>query len=159
MSEIGEEHPKELSCFPVTREATENALTEIAKNPGQEIMKEGSILQSEDTHLNQLILSLQQALGGVSASDHIQGALWTYKILRLQAEARGVKLPKLTKELAHTYLIDRIQEAKGGKSRPIGEAFSTQAERMQIEDPELSRALNEITKYKPRKEFFMGGGK
>ena len=153
MVEPTPETPQQTSFLPVTKEAAELALSEIAANPDRALMEEGTIIQTENPQLNQL-LHLRIQAGVSNQNDYIEGALWTHRILRKQAEQGGGKLPVISSKLTDDYLVDNLKRLENKPEISIDQDSKEQAQRLTTEEPELGNALAEITKYKPSKGDF-----
>ncbi len=153
MEEPTPEIPQQISFLPVTKEAAELALSEIAANPNRALMEEGTIIQTENPQLNQL-LHLRIQAGVSNQNDYIEGALWTHRILRKQAEQGGGKLPVISSGLTDAYLVDNLERVESRPEISIDQDSKEQAEKLMTEEPELGNALAEITKYRPSRGDF-----
>lgn len=154
------EIPKEITAFPVTKEACERVISEIGDNADRVMMEEGTILASGNPELHFLIDTNIKA-NQANAPTLIEGALWTHRMLRAQAEMRGTGLPKISRDLSMTYLTDQLEELKqmqltlpdSGPSALV----TKQVEQMTIEEPELAKGLKELFKYRAGKSHLYVG--
>jgi len=148
---------KEPSPLPVTKEAVERALKEIAQDPGKAMMEESNIIQLQNPEINLTLHNKLQSLPGEQRA-YIEGALWTHRILRTQAELNGVNLPRIAPNVGEVYLRDCIDEIRStGVSQTVDDYNRKLGERVIAEEPELGNAIQEITKYRPAKESIYGG--
>jgi len=158
------ETSQETVCFPVTKEAADRALTGIAENPDRVMVEEGAVMQVENPELNLILMALGQSgqTGmGINMGVFSEGALWTYRILRSQAELNGKALPKISEELARVTVQDQINSLREfeGKAPRGGFAPFIEEKMKEIssEEPELGRAIGELTKYRAGKIAFYNG--
>ena len=158
------ETSQETVCFPVTKEAVDRALSGIAENPDRVMVEEGAVMQVENPELNLILMSLGQSFQtgmGINMVIFSEGALWTYRILRTQADLAGKALPKISEELARVTVQDQInsiREFEGKSPRGDFEQFieGTMKE-ISSQEPELGKAVGELTKYRAGKISFYHG--
>ena len=156
MSEPTSEIPQDFDILPLTKESAEIALSEIAADPMKAVVEEGALIQANNPHLN-LLLHTRIKVGIKNQFDFIEGALFTHKILRTQAERGGGKLPVISPDLQHTYLVDAVDRVSNRPSLSISQDWSEQIVSLRTEEPELGKVLEEITRYRPNKEDFNFG--
>lgn len=154
------EIPKETTVFPITKESADRTLSEIAEDPDRVLVEEGAILAMSNPDLNFLVgvgVRANQAVEPI----YIEGALWTHRILRQQAEARGTRLPRINRDLANAYLADRVEELKHqielSPDSRTGDIAIRHFQELVKEEPELGTALNELFKYRAGKPHLYGG--
>jgi hypothetical protein len=155
LAEVGPEQPKEVSCFPVTKEVADRTLAEIAENPARALMQESGIFQMENPELNKSLHSMVAVLPDSLKREYIEGALWTYRLLRTQVEQRGGKLPKISEQLCMSRFADNIELSESGES--LSDSFKKQGKNLASMEPELGAALEKITRYRPDKSSLIGG--
>lgn len=152
----GTEQPREVFPFPVRREAVERALGEIAEDAGKAMMQEAGTLQFQNPAISTLLHSRMQVLS--DPIPYIEGALWTHRILRTQAELNGGQIPKVSHEGAGVWLKNCVDElTKKGRDVSLDDFSRELGENVIAEEPELGKAIKEMTKYRPSKENFYSG--
>ncbi|MBI2196111.1 hypothetical protein HYU45_00685 [Candidatus Daviesbacteria bacterium] len=148
---------KESSPLPVSKEAAEQALREIAQDPLKALKEERDILQNQNPVLSQA-LDTRYRTSPIEQLPYSQGALFTYRILRRQAELNGINLPRVSSDATIIYVEDRIKELKSGNIDQTKAGYNRKlVERVIAEEPELGNAIKEMTKYNPTKEIFYNG--
>jgi len=156
---VGTEALAEYFPSPVSKEIVDKSLTEIAKNPEAVFFYETNLIGAENSQLSTFILIRADLFSDLrSSSEYMEGAVWVYRILRLQAIEKGQKLPRVSSDLVETFFRDQIQETRKTKlGETIVEMFKRIREKMTIEEPELARALREISKFRIGSEYILGG--
>ncbi len=143
------------SFLPVTEKAVNQALMEISFDPDAAIILEAGIIERQNPELN---LTLNMRLQDVTNSKtYIEGALFTHAILRWQANLNGTSLPRVTAPVATQYERDRIRDIqRTDVNMSIEEEWEILKNRMFKQEPNLQRAVEELTKYRPGRIDFFG---
>lgn len=133
------EIPREISILPVTKEAADAALSQIALDPSKASLEEGALIETGNHQLN-LLLHTRIGIGRIKPDEFIEGALWTHRILRTQAERRGNRLPEISRDLADAYLMDGLERVRNTTVR-LDQDVQEQTNKLMSEEPELGQAL------------------
>jgi hypothetical protein len=154
------ERGREQSSFPLTKEAVDRGLTEIAENPDRVVIEEGELMQIQNPELNSGLMSVLNTFP-VERGKFTEGALYTYRLLRKQADMRGERIPIVSNDIWTTHIHDQIEAIRTvGREDPNAGMFESSRQQMETiseQDPEFGRAIKEITKYSPRKDHFFHG--
>lgn len=149
--------PRESACFPVTKEAVDAALGAIAENPDRMLVQEGALLQVENPELNQGLLAAAAGLR-VDRGNFSEGAVFTHRILRQQAEMRGEQMPVVTDAGWHAHMQGQIDEMNAGDPHITIDARAIQKmQEIGAKDPEFGKAVDDLTKYRAGKPSFYNG--
>ena len=152
--QIKTEPSKEPSCLPVTKDAVQRALREIADDPTRVMLEESEIL-ARNPELQSLIFASIKTYG-VHEGPFLEGALFTHRIIRTQAD-----IPIVSTQDKAIYLKDSIDDLESiNKTDPKGtmDALVTnRAKQLGQEDPELDRGLQELFKYRDGKTHLYAG--
>jgi len=105
------EGPKESPLLPVTKEAEDRALAEIAKDPEQALAVEAMTMAGENPHLTRGLVAIARG-HGVSTPAFTEAVMWTYRILREQAAMQGNSVPVVSDDLMHIHMNDIKAEFK-----------------------------------------------
>lgn len=160
------EKPEEKSCFPVTKEVATGVLDEIAWDPWSVYYDEGALIGQINPLLNQL-LNEAEGIEEWHVSSLREGALWAHRILRKQAEERGVELPTVSEDTCTAYIQDiedihqtlKERLGKGGRVwfPEDWERQNLQLKELYDQEPNLGEVLNEMVKYRTERESFLYG--
>jgi hypothetical protein len=139
---------QEVLIFPLGRNAVDKALKEIAQNPKNEMIKEEAYMEHYDPELLAFLEGFQNSTE-VKGFDFMEGACWTYKILRIQADTCNKKLPQVSFDLLETHSRDGIQNQNERTIKQLEPlAIEEKMEKIATQDVEFERAIKEFTKYK-----------
>lgn len=147
-----ERSPQEAKIFPVSAEAVNTTLVEIAANPRATLLEEASLVAIEDPALDQLIGILDK-IPPVDTQAFLEGALWTRRILKTQAGLSGVKIPTLTRDAGMSYLRSQLERVAGTGIKQ-DDLIREDMDELRTQEPELLRARDEITKYRAETTSF-----
>lgn len=90
-----------------------------------------------------------------------EGALWTYKLLREQAEILGERVPIVSLEIWQAHMHDQIEATrKSAIKDPNAGKYDHakhQVEEISARDPEFGRALKILTNYRVGHGHFYAG--
>lgn len=141
--------------FPISKESVDKTLANIAEDPDKAIVEEQTIIEKENPQLAHLLKSTASTLSSIPTV-YLEGGLWTHKIIREQAGLRGGKLPTVSPNIAMGHLKDNVQTTTVmGKN--VEDHFLKMKNEMEVNEPELARALLEMTKYRSNgKDFYEG---
>lgn len=150
------------SCFPVTKDAVDQALAKISENPDRVAVETGALLQADNPDLNLMLMSLlQTGPRNMDQGPVIEGALWTYRILNEQAELNGKRVPHVSRDVCTAHLHDVLETVKMQTSKDpnvnFGDLVTDKVKDAIKEEPYLQEALNELTKYRGMKSLFYQG--
>lgn len=145
--------PEKSGVFPLTKESVDNTLKKIGEGPKWELLEEMGIIEKDNQYLRLFLISTSQALSD-DQSTYQEGGLWTYKFLREQAKLRGVNLPKMDRDMGFVHIQD---ERELSKSKGSGRHFLERKKQLEEREPELGRALKEISRYRINSEDFYTG--
>lgn len=169
MPEPGEVLPpsepaREKPIFPVTREAVDRSLGEIAQDPNAAMTNELSRLTADNrvvsAGLNEYIDSVQRVPQmGMGEQDLMEGMCLAHRILRTQAEMSGRTLPAITEDQWVAHSASRFEAL--GKAVSRGEGMRTIVEGAMGEiaqgDPQFAEAVQEFGKYRVGRIGVMNG--
>lgn len=149
----------ETICFPVTKEAVDKSLSSIAENPEGAHVEESFVMQFENPGLEYwLARELHDSPNyGTEPMTCAEGVVFTYRVLREQANLNGKVLPKISNEIYGVYIQDQIEFIK---EHPKGDLYLFAEEKMKEisnHEPEFARAVNEATEYTAAKTAFYLG--
>lgn len=151
----------ERSIFPVGKESVDKALAEIVSDPTKALVHEKAIMgQQSPALLNALTFYEDKLLSEGSKAnyfDFMEGAYWTHKILRMQAETCGRELPQISLDLILTNYRDSIQKANEQDEKKEVVPYEEKIKKMTDQDPEFERAIKEFTKYRTSPTVFYNG--
>lgn len=150
----------EKSILPVSKDAVDKSLVEIAQNPLKVMIEEGRLIRLKNPALFDKLTLVKNTLGENDFSSYFlfqEGASYTYRILRKQAENLGTKLPVVSDDVVSTFFQEQIQYISEIKEEDRREYFAKQIERISIQDPEFGRAMKEFIRYRALPENFYFG--
>ncbi|MFH1187182.1 MAG: hypothetical protein V1697_03370 [Candidatus Levyibacteriota bacterium] len=150
--------PSENPCIPVTKKAVDNALTSIAKDANRAMDNEETVMKTENPMLYLGFRNFMNLYKQIDQNNAMEGATYTYRILREQASISVKSVPKVTSDIWKTFLRDMIERLEKGSS--VGEASETYNEKIKEiteQDHEFGQALRELTKYRAGKNHFNFG--
>jgi hypothetical protein len=143
------------NLFPVTRNAVDLALGEIALDACRAADNEGELIKDRNVYLNQLVRIRAQIIEEL-ISDYREGVMWTHMIIRQQAELCGNSVPVLSHDTAKAYLHERTVQAVE-KPQLTMEYYQEGLDRIASRDLEFGRAVDEVTKYRTEKDGLIVG--
>ena len=152
--EPNEQLPAEAKIFPISAEAINNGLSEIAADPRGTLLEEAHLVETEDPELNNLFRIIE-GLPGTDVKTFREGALWTRRLLKTQAKLTGGSVPKLTDSAIDSYVKSQLDRTKSGQT--TSDFVKQGMEELKVSEPELFRGLQEITKYRPETTNFNEG--
>lgn len=138
----------EKSILPVSKEAVDEALAEIAQDPQKVLVDEITTMERQNPPLATLVKSFSEKLDATSHWDYMEGAYWTHKILRKQAELCGRQFPTISPDLLKTFFRDTIQHNAEQKQKRKLMFSPEEIQKTIAQDPEFARAIREFTKYR-----------
>lgn len=157
---------QEASCLPVSREIVESVLSEMTGNPARALIEEEEILRTKNPNLMDALfklLKIDEVRSDLTSSHYLiggslkEGALWAHRILRKQAELRGGQLPVISSELEYTHFVDLAERIKKSPETTVPQFVQTGVGRLTLEEPELGKALAEMTRTGPNRDVFNFG--
>lgn len=147
----------EKSILPVSKESVDNALEEIIQDPTRTMSREQALMKKQNPVLFDNLDDFAKKLGSAGYFDLMEGACWTYKILRIQADTCGRELPQISPDLLLTYIHDNIQYANEQSEKKEFVPFEERVKKIATQDPEFGRAIKEFTKYRVIASGFYSG--
>lgn len=139
----------EKSILPVSREAVDEALAEISYAPQEALVEEQALMERQNPFLAGDINTFAGKLDKANYWDYLEGAHWTYRILRKQAEMCGRQLPQISHTQLSTLYRNHIQrsneEEQNKRKEPV--LLSEKFKKIAGQDREFLRAMGEFTKY------------
>lgn len=151
----------EGSILPVSKESVDKALAEIVLDPTRALVHEKAIVGQQNPALFDSLTFFEDKLlsEGSKANyfDFMEGAYWTHKILRMQAEACGKELPQISLDLISAYARDAIQRGNEQDEKKEVVPYEERIKKMAEQDPEFVRAIKEFTKYRTSPVVFYNG--
>lgn len=140
----------EKPILPVSKEVVDRSLAEISSNPLKAMLEEGSVIAIRNPALFDKLTLLKNKLSENDTSSYFtfqEGASYTYKILRQQAEILGKELPAVSDDVISTFFQDQLRYISETKDEDRKGYFAKQIGQIGIQDPEFDRAIKEFTKY------------
>lgn len=138
------ERRERSGLFPVSQDAVQRALSGYGREHlNTALYAEGLIMSTGNRDLSRYVnLKKKILLRPQSFND---GALWTHRMLRMQASVVGTELPEVDKGLIDIFIEDEKKRSKeSGKG--ILEYLNDRAKAMMEEEPALSNGLSEVMK-------------
>lgn len=150
----------EIPFLPIESEIIDHVLRESQGNAMESFEEENKLLDGSNPGLQDLI-RLYELRQPKIAGDIVEGLLWTFKVLRLQASGRGFTLPEVTENTLHKYLDDYTTLirylSRGGNEVSGNEINEFLLEKILAKEPGLKRMLDEVMKYRMYKiGFYLG---
>jgi len=152
--------PETSKLFPLTTQSVERSLTRISEDPESAFMNESKAMGLGNPTLSLGLKILIQTLKPDEGT-FTEGALWTHKLLREQAEMLGEKVPVMSPEIWRAHMHDQMEATRKSaiKNPNAGKYDHTiqQIEEISAQDPEFGKALKILTKYRAGQEHFYAG--
>lgn len=142
------EIPRTPSIFPVTKEAVDNSLDDILKDPQNFVLSETALIDSLNPVFGSTLRGLGQIEGSRNRNSFITAVAYTHRVLREQTELNGSSIPKLSHDLVLGYIDEEIQEnSLTRKGFSIDDFSEAEFKKLEEREPELARGIREISKY------------
>jgi len=142
---------QETHFLPITEGIVTIVLADIAEDPERAIREEEkSIEGTNQTLMRALTRTMIQQ--DHTSSAYTDGALFAHKLLRTQAEARGVSLPFVPTDTLDAHLRD-VEELLTGKHLTRSGLGKEQLTTSGTTDPYFERGITELAKYNPIRHF------
>ncbi|MDO8570378.1 MAG: hypothetical protein Q7R97_02235 [Candidatus Daviesbacteria bacterium] len=145
----------------IAKKTIDLALSEISQNARKVIFETEKRLRTENAELYRMLMTIMGVFHDMNKKDFIEGFVYTYRILQEQAQMSGQQMPKVSKELAYSYLISQQEALNSDEDKaPQGsfeESLKEQLRTIYSQDREFERGIYLITKYRSnRKDFYHG---
>lgn len=149
-----ESAPRKEKPFPISPESARSALDDISQDSEQLFIRESEALENEDTELLNLVGSFI-ANESNDTNSFAEGVVWTRTLIKKHANLIGSPMPTLTREGGESFFHSAEEKLRKGES--MEEHVGSQMEEIKESDPEMHRALQELSKYKANKHSFYKG--
>lgn len=155
--EHGPRQEKNTGVFALSKTAVDTAMQSIRENAVTAVTKEGIILHNQNVDLESHLLTLSEGLKNDSYKyiTLTEGALYTHRILRVNAEQKGQKLPKISQQQLQAMQGDRVHRMRFGRS--LQDDLIDGWERGKEQNALLSGAIAEMAEYRSDKNWFYAG--